>query len=234
MRRGFCLSILCVLFALPVFADDPKKAPAKDDKKADADKYTDLGKVAGVLTNTGGSEVQYTIRVTIPILQANQQAQADYVRKQQQLAQRQVQIMANRNPIQRRQQMLQLLRDAQQMPQNLFTVKEVKEDIRAVPTDDMKVRLAQPPPAYDDKGNIKKYTEKELKELKGPDNLPGYTGTLDDVKSNQLVLVYLARKPVKAGDKPKDADKPKDGDKKLDKDNPVVVRMIVVLGDNKK
>ena len=179
-----------------------------------------------MLTVNGGSEADYTIKVTIPVIQPNQQAQQDYLRKQQQIAQRQIQILATRNPLQRRQQMLQLVRDAQSMPQNLYTIKEVKEDIKAVPADDIKVRLAEPPVAYDDKGNIKKYTDKELKELKGPDKLPGYTGTLDDVKSNQLVLVYLARKPAKAGDKPKD------GDKALDKDNPVVVRMIVILGDN--
>ena len=112
------------------------------------------------------------------------------MRKQQQLLQRQVQIMSTRNPVQRQQQLVQLMRDAQQMPQNLWTIKEVKQDVKAVPADDMKVRLLRPPEAYDDKGNPKKYTDKELKELKGPDKLPGYTGTLEDVKTNQLVLVY--------------------------------------------
>ena len=93
----------------------------------------------------------------------------------------------------------------------------------------MKVRLAQPPEAFDDKGNIKKYTAKELKELKGPDNLPGYTGTLDDVKTNQLVLVSLAASRARAARSPRE----KDGDKMLDKDTPLVIRMIVVLGDKK-
>jgi hypothetical protein len=232
MRCGFYLAALFVLCAAPAFAD-PKKEAAPDDKKPEAEKLLSLGQVAGVLTNTGGSEANYTIRVTLRVVQPNPQAEVELLRKNQQLIQRQAQIMNNRNPWQRQQQLAQLVRDAQQAPANLFTVKDVPQDVRAVPADDMKVRLAQPPPAFDDKGNIKKYTAKELKELKGPDNLPGYTGTMDDVKANQLVVVYLARKPAKAGDKAKDGEKTKDGDKLLDKDNPLVIRMIVVLGDKK-
>jgi hypothetical protein len=228
MRRGFSLAALLVFCAAPALADDPKK----DDKKPDDEKLVTLGQVAGVLTSTGGSEEGYTIRVTLYVPQPNLQAQADLLRKQQQLVQKQLQIMGTRNPVQRQKQMAELLRDAQQMPQNLWTIKEVQQDVKAVPADDMKVRLLQPPEAFDDKGHRKKYTEKELKELKGPDNLPGYTGALEDVKSNQLVLVTLARKPGKAAEKPKDGDKAKDGDK-LDKDAPLLIRMIVILADKK-
>ena len=35
--------------------------------------------------------------------------------------------------------------------------------------DDVKIRLLNPPEAFDDKGRAKKYTPKELKELKGDD-----------------------------------------------------------------
>jgi hypothetical protein len=227
MRRGFSLVVLIALCAGPAFAAD--KDDKKDDKKPEGDRLVSLGQVAGVLTSMGGSESGYTIKVTLHVVQPNPQAQLELLRKNQHLVQRQIQIMNNRNWVQRQQQMLQLLRDAQQAPTNLFTVKEVQQDVKASPAEDMKVRLSQPPAAFDDKGNIKKYTVKELKELKGPDNLPGYTGTLEDLKTNQLVLVYLARKPLKAGDKPKE----KDADKVLDKDNPLLIRMIVVLGDKK-
>jgi len=220
MRHGFCLVALIVSCAAPALAAD------KDEKKPEGDKLVSLGQVAGVLTGMGGSEANYTVKVTLHVVQPNPQAQLDLLKKNQQLVQRQMQIMTNRNWVQRQQQILQLMRDAQQAPANLFTVKEVQQDVKATPADDMKVRLSQPPAAFDDKGNLKKYTAKELKELKGPDNLPGYTGTLEDVKTNQLVLVSLARKPTKAGDKPKD------GDKLWDKDNPLLIRMIV-LGDKK-
>jgi hypothetical protein len=226
MRRGFCLAALLVLCAGPALAADPKKDADKDDKKPEGEKLVSLGKVAGVLTGTGGSEADYTIRVTLQVVQPNVQAQVDYLKKQQQLVQRQTQILRDPNPVRRQQQMVQLMRDAQQVPQNLFTVKEVQQDVRAVPADDMKVRLLQPPDAFDEKGHIKKYTLKELKELKGPENLPGFTGTLDDVKANQIVVAYLARKPAKPA---------KEGDKPLgkDKDNPLLIRMILIIGDKK-
>jgi hypothetical protein len=238
MRRGFYLAAVMLLCAASAFAAD-KKDGDKDEKKPEGEKYINLGQVAGILTSTGGSESDYAIRVTLHVVEPNPQAQLDLIKKNAQLMQRQAQIMNVRNPWQRQQQMVQLMRDAQQAPANLFTVKEVQHDVRASPADDMKVRLAQPPDAFDDKGNIKKYTAKELKELKGPDNLPGFTGTLEDVKANQLVLVTLARKPVKPADKPKNGDKPKDGEKAkddnklFDKDNPLLIRMIVVLGEKK-
>lgn len=232
MRSGLCLAVLFVLFAGPALAADPKKDAGKDDKKPEGEKLVSLGQVAGLLTSTGGSESEFTIRVTLRVVEPNVQAQVDLLKKQQQLVQRQVEIMRNRNPAQRQQQMIQLLRDAQQVPQNLFTVKEVQQDVRAAPADDMKVRLLQPPDAFDDKGNVKKYTLKELKELKGPDNLPGFTGTMEDLKTNQTVLVYLARKPAKPA---KEGDKPKDGDKLpgKDKDNPLLIRMILIIGEKK-
>ena len=153
MRCGFYLATLLVVGTASAFADDPKKDAAKDDKKPEAEKLISLGQVAGVLTNTGGSEANYTIRVSVPVVEPNQQAQVDYVRRQQQLVLRQVQIMTIRNPFQRQQQMVQLVRDAQQMPQNLFTVKQVQQDIHAVPADDMKVRfLAHPPAAFGRQG----------------------------------------------------------------------------------
>jgi hypothetical protein len=60
--------------------------------------------------------------------------------------------------------------------------------------DDVKVRTKNPPVAYDDKGNKKKYTAKELKELKGDSKLPGYTAGFEDLKTNQYVQVTLVRK----------------------------------------
>jgi hypothetical protein len=235
MRRGFTLAALLILCAAPAFGD-PKKDADKDAKKPEGDKLISLGQVAGVLTNTGGSEADYTIRVTLHVVEPNPQAQVDLIKKNAQLMQRRAQIMNTRNPWQRQQQMVQLMRDAQQVPGNLFTVKDVQQDVKASAADDMKVRLSQPPDAYDDKGNIRRYTAKELKELKGPDNLPGYTGGPEDLKTNQLVLVTLARKPAKAAEKPekpKGGDKPKDDEKLYDKDNPVLIRMILILGDKK-
>jgi hypothetical protein len=70
-----------------------------------------------------------------------------------------------------------------------------RQDVKVMTTDDVKVRTKNPPVAYDDKGNKKKYTAKELKELKGNDpKLPGYTAEFNDLKQNQVVEVSLVRK----------------------------------------
>lgn len=239
MRRGLYLTVVSALCAASALAADPKKDADKDAKKPDGEKLVSLGKVAGVLTSTGGSEAEYSIRVTLHTVAPNPAAQLNLLRGNQQLLVRQQQIMTSRNPLQRQLLMAQLIRDAQQTSRNLYSVKEVQRDIRAVPADDMKVRVMELPAAFDDKGHIKKYSPKELQELKGKDNLPGYTGTLDDVKANQVVMVYLARKSTKPADKPKDGEKArdgekaKDGDKLSDKDHPLIIRMIVVLGDKK-
>src|SRR5207244_3200625 len=81
---------------------------------------------------------------------------------------------------------------------NLYQVKEIKKDIELRAADEMKVRVLNPPVDYDDKGRPKKYTAKELKELKGPDtSLPGYAGDLESLRPNQVVKVYLKKKDAK-------------------------------------
>lgn len=79
--------------------------------------------------------------------------------------------------------------------------------------DDLKVRTLVLPPAFDDKGNPKKYTAKELAELKGPDkNLPGYAASEGDLKRDQVVKVQLVKKPGRPKTKEEAQDyKPKVG-----------------------
>jgi hypothetical protein len=64
--------------------------------------------------------------------------------------------------------------------------------------DDVKIRTMTLPVVYDEKGKPRKHTAKELKELKGKGNLPGYTAGWDDLKVNDLVSVTLG---IKKGDK---------------------------------
>ena len=48
------------------------------------------------------------------------------------------------------------------------------------------------PKVFDDEGKVKKYTEAELKELRGKKtNLPGYEGKVDDLKVGQTVKVTV-------------------------------------------
>lgn len=70
-----------------------------------------------------------------------------------------------------------------------------RQNVKVMTTDEVKVRTKNPPVAYDDKGNKKKYTQKELQELRGSDKkLPGYTAGFEDLKTNQYVQITLVRK----------------------------------------
>jgi hypothetical protein len=98
-------------------------------------------------------------------------------------------------------------------------------------SDDLKVRLPQPPIEFDAKGNPKKYSVKELKELRGPGNLPGFPGDFDSLKPEQYVKVVL--KKVK--DPPKVyGKKEKDADKEFPIENKPVVTMVIVLLEPRK
>jgi hypothetical protein len=68
--------------------------------------------------------------------------------------------------------------------------------------DEMIVRRANPPVMVDDKGKQRKPTAKELKEMKGEGNLPGYIAEPSDLKTNQIVTVYyeVKKKPAKKDD----------------------------------
>jgi hypothetical protein len=96
------------------------------------------------------------------------------------------------------------------------------------------VRLARPPEQFDDKGKVKRYTAKELKELKGPDpKLPGYQATFSDVREGQIVTVNLVKKkdaparlPPRRPKNPRDA---KDVDANLLLENLPQISQIMVL-----
>jgi hypothetical protein len=72
---------------------------------------------------------------------------------------------------------------------NLIRYKDV--DVRLRGAENMQVRWANPPPDYDDKGNLKKYTKDELKALRGTEGLPGYKGDKESLQKGQYVRVYL-------------------------------------------
>lgn len=61
-------------------------------------------------------------------------------------------------------------------------------------SDDVTVRRKNPPPAVDERGRPKRYTRKELRELKGPNKKSwGYTADMDDLKRDVVVQVYVGQ-----------------------------------------
>jgi hypothetical protein len=127
------------------------------------------------------------------------------------------------NPINRLKRVADIQRQIEQNKPNLL--KEEQHKIEFQPIDELVVRLGQPPFAVDDKGRVKKYTDKEKRELKGPDpRLPGYTGGLEDLKSEQILTVYL-QKPKK---EPKPAPMNKDAASEVKRP---IVTMVVIVRD---
>jgi hypothetical protein len=84
-----------------------------------------------------------------------------------------------------------------------LTVGKNKPQVEWQAIEDVKVRMLNPPPKFDDKGRIRRYTAKELKELKGEDKkTPGYPAEFSDLKQGQYVQVTLVKKkgtPIRRG-----------------------------------
>ncbi len=197
------------LAVLPAFADDKdKKDPAPDAKKdapANTEKTIKAGTVSGKVVEvneTGKSiKVEVTIEYSKPNYGEMQALESCEIQLRQAIAQRNYGNVAS------------LQQQIAQHSLHTSSVERKTHQVDVAGTDDVKVRVAEPPPAYDDKGNIKKRTEKELKELKGdpkdPDyKLPGYPAQFSDIKQGSYVKVSLVKKKEThpSGPKPKDAD----------------------------
>jgi hypothetical protein len=192
-------SLFCLLLAATSLPAD--ELAEKDKEKAPpTERLVRTGQALGTISNWNDTEGKFTLHVKIQYLEPNVQAQQNYARDLQNLQTRQLQIMQNRNPVQRQQDLIKLLQDAQNLqgkPQNFYSVKEKEITIDVELADDVKVRQASPPALFDEKGNIKAYTPQELKELKGMGEdakLPGYTGERDSLRNGQTVLVTTGYK----------------------------------------
>lgn len=92
------------------------------------------------------------------------------------------------------------------------------QDFDFTATEDIKVRVPNPPLQFDEKGRAKKYSSEELKQLKGDDpsdqKLPGYKSDISNLKEGSIVQVFLGKPRTKssltttgtAGSKGKDSD----------------------------
>ena len=260
-------------WALPVGGADKK-----DDKNpadvVDADKLPP-GQFTGKLKTVPGSDGALVVTVEYQHLELknpnqlprnpNKQMQ-NLLRDQQHIAQLQQQV-ANASTARQQTKAMQQLQQAMNQAQNHlalaqltpqqspFNVKTDHKDITFHAAEEVKVRFNSPPTAFDDKGNPKKYTADELKELKGTGDdakLVGYAGTVEKLTVGMPVRVTtILNKPKKEEKKPeekkadddkkaedKDLDKDKVKDKEkdapADKKDPgpkTIVSLILVLGD---
>jgi len=239
--RSWGSLLLCLFIGLPGLAadkkdaDKDKKDPDKKEAEKAAEKMVTAGEIAGVLKSEGGSQKYITLSVTVSYMQPNPGAAMAAAQQQRQMMQYQQQLMQARSWQQRQQIYYQMVQSMGQGQQSPFTVQRMSRDIDFQAADDMKVRCMFPPPAFDEKGNFKKYTAKELKELKGDSNLPGYEAAMDALKPGQTVKVYLAKAKANAPAKPKAKEKGEKGKEKekdaLDDDTKPAIKLIVILAE---
>ena len=219
MRRnlfhGTGLALLLVVAGVAQAAD--KNAGMASDQD-----YTALGQlkeITGTVMKVNATDKSFTVR--LDMAQVNPKGVNNLVRDENRANQDQERILREEqdalrtlNPIQRAQKLQRLAADVQRL-QNAQTqasrqtpTTTVHKDFDLESTTDAKVRRQNPPVQYDEKGNVKKYTAEELKELKGPDTkLPGYTADWTDLKDGQIVKITLSLPKKDKDNKDKDKDK---------------------------
>lgn len=230
------LLALAVIFCSSLPADE--KSTDKTDKtteKTDKTKSTDKSKSAskakkekfeyatppllGKITKLKDSNRTFTLELKGGQRDPQRVAANDY-----HYAARMLEISQERNPQSRQRQVVELQFDMQRRRNDEIVTRTQHVDFTA--EENVKVRVKDPPPEYDDKGNLKKPTKADLKKLKGPDaTLPGYTAEFENVHVGQYVQVYLP-KPKAA----KNAAKRDDPD--LEPMGPRAV-MIYIVGEDK-
>jgi len=179
----------------PAAKDTSTKSDSSKDKKAAKPKpITAKPHFPAKLIQVEGAQRYLTVQVTQKIPQQNLQAAAN-------LANLRGQLLTTRDPNQIR----NISNDIARNQQNLVTYKDDVQKLEIEAPDDMKVRTRILPVEYDDNGKVRELTEKEKKELRGPDpSLPGYTADFDSLKPDQMVEVYLAKQDPSSNPKPKD------------------------------
>jgi len=190
------------------------------------------GKLAAI--NTGS----ITFRIDIPHMVPNPKYRPpkgnNNVNNQlNNLYRQQVKAMATPNPIQRQIKMQQVFAKMQQLQMQMmqqavaansnpnnqpFMVAHQYKDFDLDMSDKVILRKMFLETEYDDKGELKTYTDKEKADLRGKDlSQKGYTAKMEDLQTGQIAEIYLkmpkktkpASDPDKTDDKAKDADKDK-------------------------
>jgi len=216
-------------------AKDPAK---KDDEKKDPEKKAEEKKEK----KKEEEKVEYGQKITTKILSMRPESNHEFTVEMQEIdpqrvyqfnqwkTQRMIQIAQQTNPISRQQQMLQFQIEMQRKSAtDVYKMKPV--DVQAV--ENVKVRSLLPPIEYDDQGNLKKWTQKQLAALRAHSKLPGFPTELDNLKVGQTVELYLAKAaPPTKGSTPPPAPKKKaaaeDDDIPAPMPRPEVVMIVIV------
>jgi hypothetical protein len=229
------LALFIVLLSNSIAQDN--KDPAKDDKKEevkkDQDKKDEKKSAKKEAKREPEEKVVYGTTITAKLKRMDPDAARDFTIEVSKVDPNKVSQFENWkvNELSRISRIQNLKDRAQNMSQFQvqMAVKQTNEiyswtdmDVRA--SENCKVRTKAPPIEYDDKGNLKKYTQKELNALKGTSKLPGYPSDLDHLTAGQIVTLYMAK--TKPGSKIEAASPKK---KSADDDSPPPPRPEVVM-----
>jgi hypothetical protein len=203
--------------------DEPeKKEPAKDKEKKKVEQIPEHGNVLRTTIASMKPDAARDFEINISVPDPEQL----WSMKMQQA--QHMQSIANAQNAQQYAQRVQAL-------QNLLAqwaasgTGYTKKPMPVRATESCKVRTMFPPVQYDDAGNLKKWTRKELDALKANSKLPGFPSDFDMLKPGQFVEVYFV-KPPKEERKPgagAGAAKKKKGDE--DPPDPMMNRPEIVL-----
>jgi len=176
--------------------DAPKLTPPKVPEKKDAEnKLIKAGEIAGELVSVEPTKNSLKVKVTIPYSELSQDAYRALIQAQIDLQK----AAANRDI----NGVISARRAIAQNQLNLYTIKSVSKELPVDAADDCKVRMAQPKAAFDDMGNVKRLSPKELAALRGKDRL--FDAEFSDLSPGQLLRITLV-KPKTAATAPKAKD----------------------------
>jgi hypothetical protein len=232
--RSLCLGVVLLGALVCVLPGEGAPTPPAKGKDIDAANLP-AHVYSGKLVSVPDADRMFTLAVSYPEIVPNPNYKPDrnIQREINRINQLQAQAARSRNPRQVQsdinqinQLSVQLQRRIAQAQANAIKIVQRTANVDFQAEENVKVRIMALPEAFDDKGNIKKYTAEELKELKGKDShLPGYESTMAALKPGQTVRVLLKHHhapkptaPTSPGGSLKDADKDKSLDK--DKDTP--------------
>jgi len=234
--RPLCRTLgaaVTLTLVLPLFAADKKDPPKLATPANTAQDYNALvqaGQVTGKVANLGSSGNSFTLQVEYKVLEPKTTGKGTsgntLQHEEEVLLKEQERLMKTQNPLQRIAALQHLASHSQHYASynathSPFKVATTTHDFEVQAAEDVKVRILQLPDAFDEKGNAKKYTAQELKDLKGSNtSLPGYTSEFANLKNGQTVTVTISKKKPETKDKDAKAD-----------DKTPLVSMIVITKD---
>jgi hypothetical protein len=189
-------ALLIVLLLVPMSRaqDSKSRPPDKSDSTIDADTLK-TGDYIGKLVAPPASDGLFTLRIDFyepkdPATAARAASQLNVeVQKARALEQ---QVAANPTPqrVSALQQAYNQVRKEQAKQRDLYNISFKDYEFHAA--SDMMVRYLLPPVVYDDKGERKKFSLLDLREMRGSDpNVPGFEAKVTDLQANQILRVSL-------------------------------------------